>query len=361
MARACLASLAIAFPACRGVFPFFPAFSVSCRPLHACHSKQPTQPPISYPCVAAGLGLTRTAAAAASQLLFAAAGGGHSAALRLAMCIAPEAMTAHDTLGAQPLHAASSGCHLEAMRVLLDAAPGSAAAADRHGCLPLHAAAAAVGTTGGTNLSHTAGPAVVSEAQAGVHAAAIRLLLAAAPQAVTVATLNGDFPLHLAAGATRWTKTSAAVAELLATAPSMAQEADQMERLPLHAAAQAAHAPTIQLLLAAFPAGAVARDRMGYCPLHDAAAVAGLEGAEAAVRFLLQAAPEAAAMPAPGGALPLELALGRSTIQAVGARQAVARALISAGPAIQVLQALRRAGPERGWPLLPDSIIARAH
>ncbi|KAL4457494.1 hypothetical protein ABPG75_012359 [Micractinium tetrahymenae] len=325
-------------------------FAQAARQLQAC-ALWMQRPP-------AGLGQPRTAAAAASLLVFAAVAGGHAAALRLAICLAPEAAAAPDANGALALHAACSGCHLEAMRVLLTAAPGSASTADRRGFLPLHAAAAAgaVNVNGGGNA---AGNAEI-EAEAGPHAAAVSLLLAAAPQALTAATRDGDLPLHLAARATRWSKTSAAVAVLLAAAPATAQAVNALDQLPLHAAAGAAHRPTIQMLLVAFPAGAAARDQHGNYPLHHAAAEAALEGAEAAVHLLLQAAPEAAAAPGQDGLLPLELALGRSTIQAAGARQAVARVLLTAGPALEVLGALRRAGPERGWPLLPDAIVARA-
>ncbi|KAL4440721.1 hypothetical protein ABPG77_000430 [Micractinium sp. CCAP 211/92] len=307
----------------------------------------------------AGLYQPRTTAAAASLLLFVAAKGGHTAALHLAISIAPEAVAVPDFDGAIPLHDACSECHLEAMRVLLDAAPGSAAAANRLGFLPLHMAARAVKVTGGDNSSNTASNAVVGR-ELDVHAAAIGIMLAAAPQTITAADRFGELPLHLAARATRWSRSSAAVAALLAAAPATAQVASQFGRLPLHDAAWAAHPPTIRMLLAAFPAGAAARNQPGNYPLHIAAAEAARDEAEAAVRLLLQSVPEAAEARGQDGLLPLELALGRSTIQDVGARRAVARALISATPTITTLRALCRAGPERGWPLLPDAIIARA-
>ncbi len=150
------------------------------------------------------------------------------------------------------------------------------------------------------------------------------------------------------------------MAALLAAAPATAQTANTFGELPLHDAAWAAHPPTIRMLLAAFPAGAAARNQPGNYPLHIAAAQAARDEAEAAVRLLLQAVPEAAAAPGQDGLLPLELALGCSAIQAVGARRAVAKVLISATPTITTLRALYRAGRKRGWPLLPDVIIARA-
>ncbi len=319
----------------------------------------------------AGLFQPRTAAAAASLLLFVAASGGHTAALHLAICIAPEAVAVPDFDGAIPLHDACSECHLEAMRVLLDAAPESASVANMYGLLPLHAAAGAfeaatligaetvvISPIDGSSSRTEIGAVLKPEAD--VRAAAVGILLAAAPQHVTAGTNTGEIPLHMAARTTRWSRSSAAVAALLAAAPSTAQAATLLAQLPLHGAAFAAHPPTIQMLLAAFPGGAAARDRIGNYPLHNAAAEATHEGAEAAVRLLLQAAPEAAEARGHDGLLPLELALGRSTIQAVGARRAVARVLLSAGPTITTLRVLCRAGPQLGWPLLPDVIMARA-
>lgn len=314
-------------------------------------------------CTTAAVRQPGTAADAASMLAFAAATGGHAAALQLVICIAPEAGVTPNLKGALPLHAASLSCHLEAMRVLLQASPDSASVADSRGFLPLHTAATATARAtmaDGSSSGSTSNTASWSAIPGDQCAAAFHLLLAAAPHAITAVNDEGEIPLHLAARTARWLKTSAAVEALLAAAPSTAQALNAQGQLPLHAAAGAAHHDTIQLLLTAFPAGAAARSRWGWCPLHYAAQEAGLDGAEAAVRLLLEAAPEVALAPGMQGLLPLELALGHSTIQATAARQAVARTLLLAGPATVVLRALRRAGRERGWPLLPDAIAARA-
>jgi len=113
--------------------------------------------------------------------------------------------------------------------------------------------------------------------------------------------------------------------------------------------------PTLELLLAAAPSTATAVDNSGNLPLH----VAARHGHMGAMQLLLAAAPEAAVRPGHGGKLPLELALGSSTVQMSAARQAAARCLLPAGPTATVLAALRRVGPERGWPLLSEAISAR--
>lgn len=78
------------------------------------------------------------------------------------------------------------------------------------------------------------------------------------------------------------------------------------------------------------------------------------------MRLLLPNAPDAVTAPGRTGLTPIELALGSNSLQATSGaqRQAIARLLLGAAPAADVLPALQRAGRERGWTLIPDCVAA---
>lgn len=121
-----------------------------------------------------------------------------------------------------------------------------------------------------------------------------------------------------------------------------------------HYAAAAGHLPTLELLLQVAPGSAAVEDEGGDYSLHAAAAA----GLPEVVQLLMAAAPEAITTPGRTGLTPIELALGKNTLQhTTGAqRQAAARLLLAAAPAGDLLPALQRAGRERGWPLIPDAV-----
>lgn len=118
-----------------------------------------------------------TADAVANLMLFAAAAGGHTAAARLVLLLSHSAATTRQG-GQLPVHVAACGCHTECLRALLEAWPATALSTDGQGRLPLHRAAAA--SQGGERRHH---------------GEAVRLLLAAAPQTVTATTAQVSEPV----------------------------------------------------------------------------------------------------------------------------------------------------------------------
>jgi hypothetical protein len=219
------------------------------------------------------------------------------------------------------------------MRLLMAAAPDAVLISDGQGQLPLHKAAFA-------------------HAEEGRKVGALQLLLAAAPQSVAATDSSSNCPLHLAAYATRFTRSDAAVQLLLGAAPAIAAQTNSDGSLPLHCAAAGGHVPTIELLLAAAPTAASSRCMKGWTPLACAANAGHL----AAVQVLLAAAPEAANTSTFGGKLPIELAVGAGASWRSNAHQDTARFLATAGATAFVLTGLRCCPPERGWPLVAEAI-----
>ena len=94
-----------------------------------------------------------------------------------------------------------------------------------------------------------------------------RMLLAAAPEAATVATDRGDLPIHLAALSSADGDT---ISLLLAAAPQTAAVRGAGGLTPLHCAAWAGAVAALTALLAAAPAAALVRDESGCLPLKKA-------------------------------------------------------------------------------------------
>ena len=124
----------------------------------------------------------------------------------------------------------------------------------------------------------------------GGHAAVVRLLLAAAPQAVDMAIDAGEVTPLLSAVLGGHVE---AVRVLLDTDPQAACKRGSDGALPLHhcvADRRQASGPTVaHLLLAAAPDTAMALDRTGLSPLH----IAGMCGNVPAVHMLVHTAPQA--------------------------------------------------------------------
>ncbi len=213
------------------------------------------------------------------------------------------------------------------VQMLLDAAPAAAMAADIEGRLPLHGAAM-----------------VEEDPCQGDPAAVARLLLQADPAAATTADVEGWLPLHLAAV----NGNAAVVRLLLMAAPDSRHAATSGGWVPLHCAAINGHLDLVRLLLAAAPEAAMAAGEAGWMPLHAAA----FTGHTDIVRLLLEAAPQAAT--AIGGSrTPLQHAFNGFN----GSHIEVARALLGAGPADEVLFALAASGAE-ALPLFLDFLLA---
>jgi ankyrin repeat protein len=223
------------------------------------------------------------------------------------------------------LHLAAQHGYEATVRALLDAAPDAATAADHEGWLPLHVAA-----------SHG-------------HEAIVRLLLDAAPHTATAADEDGGLPLHCAAS----NGHEAIVRLLLDAAPHTATAAMEDGTLPLHCAASYGHEAIVRLLLDAAPHTATAATHDGHLPLHCAAVASDVTGrydreAAALVRVLLDAAPHTATATASDGRVPLQHALRCGCA-------AVARLLLAAGPASDVLRHLAEAG-DVGLELFADFV-----
>ena len=125
---------------------------------------------------------------------------------------------------------------------------------------------------------------------------------------------------------------AAAVKVLLEAAPASVAAADSMGRLPLHCAATAAVA---ELLLAAAPAAATELDHQGQLPLHWAASV----GCTDVAQQLLMVAPHTSELQDLDGYTPLQLALRLH-------RLAAARCLLGAGPVASAVAALEAAASQ---------------
>ena len=93
-----------------------------------------------------------------------------------------------------------------------------------------------------------------------------RLLLAAAPEAATVAAENGDLPIHVAA---LNSADADMISLLLAAAPQTAAVRGAGGLTPLHCAARAGNVAAVRALLTAAPATALVQDQNGL-PLKAA-------------------------------------------------------------------------------------------
>jgi ankyrin repeat protein len=171
----------------------------------------------------------------------------------------PQALRERGAGGFLPLHAAvsCSSPNLELVRALVAAGPGAALLdRARGGSLPLHLAMLHRGS-----------------------ADAVRLLIAAGPQALRERNSSGSLPLHLAAEF-----STRAVVECVSDAwPGALREADGLGGLPLHRAAESrigseGWSPDVpperlgvaQLLARRYRPALRAKDKNGWLPLHVA-------------------------------------------------------------------------------------------
>ena len=218
----------------------------------------------------------------------------------------PDAAHLKTVRGASPLHHAAQAAQCDAVKLLLQAAPALAVhPCDDDGTLPLHLVAvakdaeeeavreimrllleAAPGTA--TTGDHD-GETGLHWAAASGHAAAVKALLLAAPEAAHARSRDQALPLHLATkGEGNATEADVEETVQLEAAPETALAVDCDGQTALHWAASAGRAADVRLLLTAAPTAALMADFNGMLPIHVGAA----EGNAAAVEVLLAARPE---------------------------------------------------------------------
>lgn len=224
---------------------------------------------------------------------------GHVGIMKAILAAVPDAAHLKSERGASPLHHAAQAAQCDAVKLLLQAAPALAVhPCDDDGTLPLHLVA------------------VAKDAEEEAVREIMRLLLQAAPATATTGDRGGETGLHWAAASGH----AAAVKALLLAAPEAAHARSRDQALPLHLATkgegnatEADVEETVQLLLEAAPETALAVDCDGQTALHWAASA----GRAAAVRLLLKAAPTAALMADFNGMLPIHVGAAEGNTAAV--------------------------------------------
>ncbi|EFN52929.1 hypothetical protein CHLNCDRAFT_137260 [Chlorella variabilis] len=115
--------------------------------------------------------------------------------------------------------------------------------------------------------------AVQLAAAAEHNAAAVAVVLAAAPQAATATDGCGWMPLHRLAqtqASVPAEQTAAAVKALVEAAPATLTAGDRLGRTPAHYAEECQNVPALEALLAVRPASAMTPDNYGWNPLQRA-------------------------------------------------------------------------------------------
>jgi len=206
-------------------------------------------------------------------LLHAAAYLGHAQIARLLLTLAPSSAARTDEGGRTPLYEAARGGQPATLRLLIEAAPQLASVGRPNGILPLHVAVC-------SNIPDCRSAEVV------------RLLLAAAPATATAFDLlDGQLPLMCAAenghlGAMRLLLAAAPEAASMVTVDLEVRNESDGAWTALHYAADSGNLDAIRLLLDAAPASAAITTPDGRTALHLAAC----SGKPGAIRLLLDAA-----------------------------------------------------------------------
>ncbi len=183
-------------------------------------------------------------------------------------------------------------------------------------------------------LENERGRLLVHEVTGSFSAAAMQVVLRAAPSTATRLARDGMSPLAYAALA----GDAGAVAALLHAAPGMAEVAEASNRLPLHMAMFADCAACVDLLLAAAPHTAGAPDAYGLAPVHHAAALRSARAAQA----LLAHSPHLASSTTAEGRTSVQLVLGDG-LGDDAATAAVLRVVLAAAPQLATVECLHLA------------------